>query len=140
MYTFDPELTLVRHREMPRMKIFQLYLFVLTLGVCFACSAFAESGRKTLVTMQAACDRLRAIVAEQSGAAHGVEEYRCEDGTDTLADGYFVFSLRSNYPTPKGAGADWVGSSLVGWYAVRTSDGQARNWDVANFKLGAVIK
>lgn len=53
---------------------------------------------------------------------------------------YYVFGLRSNYPAPKGARGEWVGSALVGWFAVRISDGQVRDWDMANLKLGAVLK
>lgn len=85
--------------------------------------------------MKAACDHLRIVVAKQSAASYGADEYRCEDGTAAAAKGYYVFSLRSNYPAPKGAGPEWVGSSLVGM-----PDGQVRDWDMANFRLGAVIQ
>jgi hypothetical protein len=53
---------------------------------------------------------------------------------------YYVFGVRSNYPAPRGAGKDWVGSGLVGWYAVRISNGELRDWDMANLKLGAILK
>lgn len=34
---------------------------------------------------------------------------------------------------------DWVGSGLVGWYAVRASDGEVRDWDIANLGVEVVI-
>lgn len=122
------------------MKNFRRNLLVLTVAILFACSALAQNGPRSALTVQAACNHLRAVVAKQLGANHGAEEYRCEDGTTASVNGYYVFSLRSNYPAPKGAGTDWVGSGLVGWYAVRDSDGQVRDWDVANLRLGTVIQ
>lgn len=89
--------------------------------------------------VRGACDHLRTVISRQLGAKHGDDEYRCEDA-QMGPKGYYVFSLRSDYPAPKGAGPDWVGSGLVGWYAVRESDGQVRDWNIANFTLGAVIK
>lgn len=90
-------------------------------------------------TRKAACDHLRLAISKQLNASHGIDEYRCDDTEAGLA-GYYVFAIRSNYPAPKGAGPDWVGSALVGWYAVRQSDGQVRDWDVANQSIGAVIR
>jgi hypothetical protein len=90
--------------------------------------------------MKTACDQLRGVVSKQLSASHGPGEYRCDEDKPGALDGYYVFALRSNYPAPKGAGPDWVGSGLVGWYAVRISDGQVRDWDVANLRLGAVIR
>lgn len=109
----------------------------------FAASSVCASpfGGKLGDTMpvSGACDHLRTVISKQLGARHGDDEYRCEDAKMGPKD-YYVFSLRSNYPSPKGGGPDWVGSGLVGWYAVRESDGQVRDWNIANFTLGTVIK
>ena len=72
-------------------------------------------------------------------AGHGADEYRCEDAA-LGPNEYYVFGVRSNYPAPRGTGKDWVGSGLVGWYAVRISNGELRDWDMANLKLGAILK
>lgn len=113
-----------------------------TLLLFAAASACASPfGGKLGGTMPAgiACDHLRTVIGKQLGAKHGDDEYRCEEA-QMGPNGYYVFSLRSNYPAPKGAGPDWVGSGLVGWYAVRESDGQVRDWNIANFTLGRVIR
>ena len=104
-----------------------------------ACAAPIGNESNGALTMQSACDRVRAAISKRLDASHGADEYRCEDA-EMGPNGYYVFALRANYPAPKGAGPDWVGSGLVGWYAVRASDGQIQEWDVANLKLGAMIK
>lgn len=109
------------------------------IAASVACSASAGDMPRGSLTMQAACERVRLVVSKQLSADHGADEYRCE-GEAQGPKGYYVFALRSNYPAPKGAGPGWVGSALVGWYAVRASDGQVRDWDVANLKLESSIK
>jgi hypothetical protein len=121
------------------MKMRWLGFVTLLFAVSVASAAPVNGKPSGALTMQSACDRLRADISKQLGASHGADEYRCEDAAKG-PNGYYVFALRSNYPAPRGAESNWVGSGLVGWYAVRVSDGQVRDWDVANLKLGAVIK
>lgn len=112
---------------------------LLLLATSVAC-AFPVGGEpRKAPTMKTACEQLRTAISKRLGASHGADEYRCEDGQNR-ADGYSVFALRSNYPAPNGARPDWVGSGLVGWYAIRVSDGQVREWDVANLRLGAALR
>jgi hypothetical protein len=76
------------------------------------------------------------VVAHRQSPLHGINEYRCELETDEGNGHYFVFALRSNYPAPPGASPNWVGSSLVGWFAVSRSTGTVFNWDIAALALG----
>lgn len=109
------------------------------LVVALAGPAPAAVASNTVPTRKAACDYLRLAISKRLKASHGIDEYRC-DATEARPAGYYVFAIRSNYPAPNGAGPDWVGSALVGWYAVRQSDGQVRDWDVANQRIGAAIR
>jgi len=80
-----------------------------------------------------ACLRLKIRVAQLLSAPHGVGEYRCEltkEGADGVGRSYYVFGLYSYYPAPPGSDPDWIGSSIVGWYAVSRATGQLYRWDV----------
>lgn len=105
----------------------------------FSSCTSAQGTLSQALAKQAACDHLRVVVSLKQHAVHGANEYHCDSGGENFAKGYYVLALRSNYPAPKDAGSNWAGSSLVGWYAVRASDGQVRKWNVAEFKPGAVV-
>jgi len=92
-----------------------------------ACSSISEPE---------ACNKLLRIAAEQ----HLVKEtdpsgaYYCEPSGDNASDHYLI-GLHYRVVTPP----DWVGSDLVGWYAVRRSDGRVSEWDIAEGTLGKPV-
>ena len=88
------------------------------------------------ISSASACSLLKAAVAQRQSPRHGINEYRCELEADEGNGRYFVFALRSSYPALPGASLNWVGSSLVGWFAVSRSTGALFNWDVATLALG----
>lgn len=117
-----------------------LFLGAATLLTFFwACASLAAGKQESATSMKAACDALRLLISKQLHASRGLDEYRCDD-TQPGPPGFYVFALRSNYPAPEGAPPNWVGSALIGWYAVRKTDGQVRDWDLGNEKLGNVIQ
>jgi hypothetical protein len=75
-----------------------------------------------------ACDILKSAAVLNHFAAHDVPPgtYRCDTSPPT--SGYYVIGLHYNYHAPPG----WVGSNLVGWYAVAQSDGKVYQWDINN--------
>ncbi len=109
-------------------KALRIIIVALALLLCF--SAFARSPR---LSSEAACAHIKSRVAQLESAPHGPDEYHCElthEGSEGSGRYYYVFGLYSNYPAPPGAGPDWVGSSIVGWYAVSRSTGKLYRWDV----------
>jgi hypothetical protein len=122
------------------MKLPRVAFLVVMLAVIWPGGAFAANGATQGLSPKAACDRLRGVISKQLHPEHGAAEYRCDEAMTDLAAGYYVFALRSNYPAPEGAGAGWAGSSLVGWYAIRISDGKVLDWNVATLELGRVIE
>ena len=63
-------------------------------------------------------------------------EYYCS--LHAKQNDYFVFRINSRHPEPIDAGRDWVGSNLVGYFAVRKSNGKVYNWDIAEDRVGLV--
>ena len=45
---------------------------------------------------------------------------------------YFVIGLHYSFHAPPG----WVGSNLVGWYAIRRTDGKIFEYDMATMAVG----
>lgn len=86
-----------------------------------------------------ACDRLKAVIARKNSAPHGPSEYRCEPDLGKGFGKYDVFALRSNYPTQAESSEEWVGSSLVGWYAVSRTGKEIYLWEVRDNVVGARI-
>ena len=96
-------------------------------------STFAATPRISSAT---ACARLKSRVQQLNSAAHGPNEYRCEltkEGSHGPGRRYYVIALYSNFPAPPGANPDWIGSSIVGWYAVSRSTGKLYRWDVGAY-------
>lgn len=112
-------------------------LLVLGLMVCL-CTSVSATGYK--LSSDGACERLRRAIATQRSAPHGLREYRCDFDHGEGAGRYYVFALRSNFPAPPGAKPDWVGSALVGWFAVSRESGEIDEWDVAEWPLGEEMK
>ena len=108
-----------------------------TLPACLAlvcCAPVLASG--PAISHASACARLKAAVAQQQSPRHGASEYRCELAVGEGRGRYFVFALRAKHPSPPGAHPDWVGSSLVGWFAVSRSTGTVFEWDAAALAPG----
>jgi hypothetical protein len=103
----------------------------LAIGLCTIACAKAPK-----LSSGAACDHLKALVAHINSAPHGPSEYRCELDTHEGSGRYYVFGLYSNFPAPPGAGPDWMGSSIEGWYAVSPLTGEIFLWDSPNLGLG----
>jgi len=84
-----------------------------------------------------ACAVLTKTVPEHVQLRNASNDYYCE--LRNVSRRYYVFVFRSRHPEPPGAGPDWVGSNLVGWFAVRRIDGAALEWDMAKDSPGAVF-
>jgi len=97
-----------------------------SLGAVAGCSAIA--------TEEEACDQLlnaarrHHLAAQPASSGH----YACAP-TSSHAQSYFQFGL---HYAVDGLPPDWVGSDLVGWYAVRRSDGRVFEWNIAEDELG----
>jgi hypothetical protein len=88
------------------------------------------SGARVASSAQA-CRFLTRVALERhlaAGTSKGV--YHCDEES---SDGkYFVLGLHYWFHAPK----DWAGSNLMGWYAVRKSDGRVYKWNIADEELG----
>lgn len=99
-------------------------------------------GATPRISSATACARLKNRVAQLNSAAHGLNEYRCEltkEGKHGPGRPYYVIALYSNFPAPPGAGPDWIGSSIVGWYAVSRSTGKLYRWDVGAIAIEGTL-
>ena len=91
----------------------------------FGVLAFTDAAADDLVTDQSqACEVLKKAAVEFHLSRHDLfGRYYCEEiGDDSDA---FILGLR--YVT---TADEMVGSNLVGWFAVRRSDGKVFDWDV----------
>lgn len=95
----------------------------------------AMAGR--VVSEAEACAVLTKGVPEHVQLRNAPSDYYCE--LRNVSRRYYVFALRSGHPETPSAGPDWVGSNLVGWFAVRRSDGAALEWDMAKDAPGVVF-
>lgn len=95
-----------------------------------------KSVEASTLSSKTACTKLKGLVALTYAAPHGPSEYHCELDNSEGSGRYYVFGLYSNYPAPPNAGPDWVGSSIVGWFAVSKSTGKVFNWDNPDLGLG----
>jgi hypothetical protein len=97
-------------------------------GIAMAGSVAAEA---------TACAVLTNAVPKHLRLRNAPGDYYCE--LRNISRRYYVFSFRSRHPEPPGASPEWVGSNLVGWFAVRRNDGAALEWDIANDGPGVVF-
>jgi hypothetical protein len=82
------------------------------------------------------CEQALSAAIPKSSSQHA-DDYYCQDRSESGP--FVVFSIRAKHPAPEGAGADWVGSNLVGWYAICKSDRSVFEWDFANEKPGRAL-
>lgn len=85
-----------------------------------------------------ACNQAIRSVAKFVAPPKHKHEHFCSFHEQTA--GYFIFRLNSRYPAPADAGPDWVGSNLVGYFAVSRTNGTVYNWDIAEERLGRVLQ
>jgi hypothetical protein len=86
-----------------------------------------------LTSQSAACNILEQTAARDhfASTSAGPGWYWCDNSAPQ--SGYYVIGL--HYASHEPAG--WVGSNLVGWYAVRQTDGQIFTWDMADNEPGS---
>lgn len=107
----------------------------LMFAIALAFPSFAEAGQ--VASEAEACAMLTEAVPAQRQRPNAPADYYCE--LDSVSSRYYVFAFRSRHPEPPGAGPNWVGSNLFGWFAVRRLDGAVLEWDIANLRPGAVL-
>ena len=72
------------------------------------------------------CARILAGVASRRHASAGT--LRCAPHLRSAL--YTVVAVHDRAPAPKGSDAAWLGSSLVGYYALDRGNGTVHEWDV----------
>jgi hypothetical protein len=100
--------------------------------------AVPNLGWCTSALQDRACNQAIRAVAKFVASEKQKHEYYC--GLHEQSAGYFVFRLNSRYPAPDGADANWIGSNLVGYFAVKRSNGKVYNWDIAEDRLGLILQ
>jgi hypothetical protein len=99
--------------------------------------AASNLGRCAPALQDAACNKaIRSVVKFVASEKHKTEYY-CSLHEQSAS--YIVFRVNSRYPAPADAGADWVGSNLVGYFAVNRANGKVYNWDIAKDRLGLLL-
>jgi len=88
----------------------------------------------TIKTERAAC-----AVAEAQVAARGLFQTSKFGSCDPIAPGsnprgYYIVSLHG-----RRSDCGECGSTLMGWFAVRKSDGRVFEWDVSEWRLGIAV-
>src|SRR5436190_13103166 len=105
---------------------------ILTLAlsvVCVNALLMGSAIAKGVSSQAEACKLLIRAVKPPTPRADPHAPYYCE--LYRKSPHYYVFALRSKRPAPVDSSADWVGSSLVGHFAVRRNDGAVLEWDFA---------
>jgi len=106
----------------------------LTVSIAFCTVMSFSRAQAQMLSENAACELLKAAALKRhfTNETTPPGKYVCyvDHGMSTKDD--FVFGLHYFFTPPPG----WVGSNLVGWYAVDRRDGQIFEWDIAELKLG----
>ena len=102
--------------------------FVFAIALAFPVFAVA----RPIASETEACAVLTEAVPPHAQLRNAPADYYCE--LDNSSSRYYVFAFRSRHPEPPGAGPNWVGSNLVGWFAVRRRDGAVFEWDITNLR------
>jgi hypothetical protein len=101
----------------------------LGIGSLAGCSAISSEDQGCKTLLQAV--ETYHLVAESRPLGRPY----CEPTAPRLL-GYYQYGV---YYAPDKWPPDWVGSALLGWYAVRRSDGRVYEWDIAEDALGAPV-
>lgn len=115
------------------------YSLCLSLATILGISSPADA---RTISADMACKILKAAAVQHHFAMNPEPSgyYRCDVEPDATAygpdaAGYFLIGLHYNFHTPPG----WIGSNLVGWYAVRRADGKVFEFDMAHMEVGPAI-
>ena len=111
--------------------------FVRALAIAAAISLPCIANAGGIASEAEACAVLTSAVPKHVQLRNAPTDYYCEPRN--VSRRYYVFAFRSRHPEPPGAGPEWVGSNLVGWFAVRRNDGVAIEWDMAKDGPGVVL-
>ena len=106
---------------------------VATTSAALALLSFASAD--AAMSRDRACEVVT-TAAERHARANKPSQYYCEPHTTSAS--YYVFAVRSSNPPPA-ENPNWVGSSLVGWYALRRKDGAVVEWDIVDEVPGRVL-
>ncbi len=85
-----------------------------------------------------ACNQAISSVKKFVAPPKHKHEYYCSLHSEQ--NDYFVVRINSRYPAPTDTGPDWVGSNLVGYFAVSRHNGKVYNWDIAENKFGLALR
>lgn len=109
------------------------------IKIFFALLALAapSPGWCTSALQDAACNKAIRAVAKFIAPEKQKHEYYCSIHRQSA--GYFVFRVGSRFPVPADAGPAWVGSNLMGYFAVNRANGKVYNWDIAEDRLGSML-
>jgi hypothetical protein len=108
---------------------------VLMILVCAWAQAPCIAATKKAITQEAACLRLKKVVAKLDGISESGPVglgWFCDFST-AQSDTTYIIALRSNRK------CDGTCSNLMGWYAVDWADGYVYDFDVVNMKVGASL-
>lgn len=87
------------------------------------------------LSAQRACGLLVAAAEQYVQPARKPDGYYCEP--HWTSSHYSVFALRAT--ATASSDPKWIGSNLVGWYAVRRSDGAVLEWNMGDEEPGTVV-
>jgi hypothetical protein len=105
---------------------------VLMILVCAWAQAPCIAATTKAISQEAACVRLKKVVAKLDGSGPVGLGWFCDFST-AQSDTAYIIALRSNRK------CDGVCSNLMGWYAVDWADGSVYDFDVADMKVGASL-
>lgn len=102
------------------------------LAVMLCASQFAVAGSMPF-SGAAACEVLIAIAKDRHFVGDLAGTFYCESTDDFLGGKYYLVNLKFNR---EDAEREFVGSNLVGWYAVRKSNRAVFEVDIGEGRLG----
>jgi len=111
--------------------------FVGLFFIFFATPIFAETPVEDLIattTNTSACQKTIKFALKTNLVVNVSGEYYC--GSALTQGSYIVVDL---HHTDESAPTTWMGSSLVGYYGIRQTDGLIVEWDVAAEKPGKEV-
>jgi len=109
-----------------KLLIVTLALAVLRPGWCAADSSKEQ-----------ACNRVVRALTKSLAATGNTHGYQCSLHRESAS--YFVFRLTANIPMQDGGDKNWVGSNLMGYFAVNRKNGRVYYWDIAEERLGLAL-
>jgi hypothetical protein len=105
---------------------------LLAIAVMLGASQFAIAGSRPF-SGDAACDVLIAVAKGRHFVGNIAGTFYCESIDDFLGGKYYLMNLKFNR---EDAEREFVGSNLVGWYAVQKSNWVVFEVDIGEGRLG----